>query len=170
VSSASRTNVLFVCLGNICRSPTAEGVFAAFVERRGLADLILMDSCGTGDWHIGSAPDSRATAAAAERGYDLCHLRGRQVHVSDFDKYDYILAMDQSNLLELQALRPDNYTGHLGLFLEFAPDVALFDVPDPYYDGAEGFAQVLDLVESASGGLLQRIVGEQDKGDEDSAG
>ncbi len=160
MSEHIRTSVLFVCLGNICRSPTAEGVFTALVERHGLAGSILVDSCGTGDWHIGRAPDSRATAAAAKRGYDLRHLRARQVNIDDFDRYHYILAMDESNLRDLQALRPHHHKGHLGLFLEFAPNGDLVDVPDPYYRGDEGFVQVLDLIESASAGLLQRIVGE----------
>jgi protein-tyrosine phosphatase len=161
VALPATTRVLFVCLGNICRSPTAEGVFTQLVQGRGLAASIEVDSSGTSNWHIGNAPDSRTTAAAAERGYDLRHLRGRQVQIADFDEYDYILAMDESNLADLQALRPDNYAGHLGLFLEFAPEVDLVDVPDPYYDGDEGFALVLDLIESASAGLLQRIAGEQ---------
>ncbi len=170
MASPQTTRVLFVCLGNICRSPTAEGVFTQRVQDRKLAASIEVDSCGTSNWHIGSAPDSRTTAAAAERGYDLRDLRGRQVQIADFDEYDYILAMDESNLTDLQALRPDNYAGHLGLFLEFAPEVDLVDVPDPYYDGDEGFALVLDLIESASAGLLQRIAGEQDKGDDHSNG
>lgn len=163
---ANITQVLFVCLGNICRSPTAEGVFSALLERRDLTDAIVVDSCGTSDWHIGSAPDARSTAAAAKRGYDLRHLRGRQVHAADFYRFDYILAMDQSNLRALQALCPADYAGHLGLFLAFAPDVALTDVPDPYYDADEGFSQVLDLVEAASAGLLEQIATKQIETDE----
>jgi protein-tyrosine phosphatase len=170
VSNPESTQVLFVCLGNICRSPTAEGVFTALVERRGLAGSIVADSCGTSDWHIGSAPDTRTIAAAGERGYDLRRLRGRQVQRSDFDRYDYILAMDRSNLLQLQTMCPPHYDGHLGLFLAFAPELAHIDVPDPYYGGTDGFEQVLDLIEAASAGLLQRIVLEQSKGDDVSAG
>ena len=157
--AVNSTSVLFVCLGNICRSPTAEGVFTALAAREGFLESIHIDSCGTGDWHIGRPPDSRATAAAAERGYDISQLRGRQVDSSDFDRFDYILAMDEDNLSELEALRPGHYRGHLGLFLEFAADTALTNVPDPYYKGEEGFVQVLDLIESASAGLLQRIAG-----------
>jgi protein-tyrosine phosphatase len=162
-------HVLFVCLGNICRSPTAEGVFAALVARSGLTDAIVVDSCGTSDWHVGNAPDPRTIAAAGERGYDLRQLRGRQVQRSDFELYDYILAMDRSNLLQLQTQCPRHYKGHLGLFLSFAPEHAQIDVPDPYYGGADGFERVLDMIETASAGLLQRIVAERSKGDEDSA-
>lgn len=164
------THVLFVCLGNICRSPTAEGVFAELVKRHGLANAIAVDSCGTSDWHIGSAPDSRTTAAAAKRGYDLRYLRARHIQRADFDTFDYILAMDRSNLRHLQALRPDHFAGHLGLFLELAPELAVMEVPDPYYGGDDGFEQVLDMVEAASIGLLQRIMAEQTKGDESQAG
>jgi low molecular weight protein-tyrosine phosphatase len=159
VPAENSTSVLFVCLGNICRSPTAEGVFTALAAREGLQETIHVDSCGTSDWHIGSPPDSRATAAAAERGYDISQLRGRQVDAGDFERFDFILAMDEDNLAELDALRPDHYSGHLGLFLEFARDTALTNVPDPYYKGDEGFVHVLDLIESASAGLLQRIAG-----------
>ena len=161
MSAAKPTSVLFVCLGNICRSPTSEVLFTALAAREGLLESLHIDSCGTSDWHIGSSPDSRATAAAAERGYEIHHLRGRQVDRSDFDRFDYILAMDEDNLSELETLRPGHYSGHLGLFLEFAADTALTNVPDPYYNGEEGFVQVLDLVESASAGLLQRIAGGQ---------
>jgi protein-tyrosine phosphatase len=169
VATGEPTRVLFVCLGNICRSPTAEGVFTAMVERRGLAHAIVVDSCGTSDWHVDSAPDPRTLAAAAGRGYDLRHLRGRQVQRADFDTYDYILAMDRSNLLQLQSACPATYAGHLGLFLALAPELALIDVPDPYNGGADGFEQVLDLIETASIGLLQRIVDEHTKGDESPA-
>jgi protein-tyrosine phosphatase len=146
-----------VCLGNICRSPTAHGVFEGFIERRGLSGEILVDSCGTGEWHVGSPPDRRAMAAAARRGYDLGHLRARQVQPADFDTFDYILAMDRDNLADLQAMCPAGFTGHLGLFLSFAGDGAPRDVPDPYYGGDAGFDLVLDLIESASAGLLQAL-------------
>lgn len=158
--------VLFVCLGNICRSPTAHGVFATLIDQRGLSGLVKVDSCGTGDWHLGSAPDPRAVAAASNRGYDLSRLRARQVQVDDFDVYDYILAMDGSNLEDLQALCPGDYRGHLGLFLSFAGELAPDDVPDPYYGGEEGFDQVLDLIEAASKGLLQVLSHERCRGDE----
>jgi protein-tyrosine phosphatase len=155
------TKVLFVCLGNICRSPTAQSVFAALVDQQGLAGLVEVDSCGTGDWHVGSKPDRRAIKAAAQRGYDLSGLRGRQVHVEDFYVYDYILAMDGSNLEDLLALCPADYRGHLGLFLSFAGENVPDDVPDPYYGGGEGFDRVLDLIEAASEGLLQVLSNER---------
>ncbi|GAB3272234.1 low molecular weight protein-tyrosine-phosphatase [Parahaliea aestuarii] len=155
---SSQVRILFVCLGNICRSPTAHGVFEQMVAARGLSARVEVDSCGTGDWHIGRAPDQRAQAAAAARGYDLQHLRARQVSPADFDRFDYILAMDESNLRDLQAMRPASFTGHLGLFLPFA-DSPEREVPDPYYGGDEGFDRVLDLIEAASSGLLAEIDG-----------
>ena len=155
--AGAMTRVLFVCLGNICRSPTAHGVFAALVERHGLAQSIEVDSCGTGGWHVGEPPDRRATLEAGARGYDLRPLRARQLRTDDFRRFDYILAMDASNLADLQAARPTGFSGHLGLFLEFAPARREREVPDPYYGGDEGFAHVLDLVEEASQGLLREI-------------
>jgi protein-tyrosine phosphatase len=149
--------VLFVCLGNICRSPTAHGVFARVVEEAGLESEVLVDSAGTGAWHIGEAPDGRATIAARERGYDLSPLRARQVTIGDFDQFDYILAMDRSNLMHLQALAPEHFPGYLGLLLDFHPGSAEREVPDPYYGGDEGFNHVLDLVEAASQGLLKSL-------------
>lgn len=157
--------VLFVCLGNICRSPTAHGVFAALVERRGQSHRVEVDSCGTGNWHVGEAPDARATAEAAARGYDLSPLRARQVNVGDFDRYDYILAMDQQNLADLQRLCPPDYAGRLGLFLSFAEGVGVEEVPDPYYGGSQGFTEVLDLVEAASEGLLHALQQERNTDD-----
>lgn len=159
MTNAAATRVLFVCLGNICRSPTAHGVFESLVRARGLQDAIQIDSCGTGDWHIGHAPDQRATAEAALRGYDLTSLRARQVQVTDFVEFDYILAMDKKNLHDLKAMSAPDFSGHLGLFLPFDPAAKLEEVPDPYYGGDEGFAQVLDMVETASEGLLQEICG-----------
>ena len=151
------TRVLFVCLGNICRSPTAQGVFESLAARRGLAREVQADSCGTGNWHVGSAPDKRAVAAAARRGYDLSGLRARQVRPEDFSAFDYILAMDRDNLADLKAMRPPGFRGHLGLFLAFAGNGAPADVPDPYYGGEAGFDLVLDLIESASEGLLRTL-------------
>ena len=153
------TRVLFVCLGNICRSPTAHGVFEAKVREQGLQDQIEVDSCGTGDWHIGHPPDRRAAAEAARRGFPLDHLRARQVRSQDFEQFDYILAMDQQNLADLRAMCPPYFTGHLGLFLPFAPDNPTDEVPDPYYGGDEGFTRVFDMVEAASDGLLREIQG-----------
>lgn len=148
--------VLFVCLGNICRSPTAEGVFRHYVEQAGLSDKITIDSAGTADWHIGKAPDPRTVAAAAKRGYDLSPLRGRQVQAEDFAKFDLILAMDNSNLSNLQAIQPADGKAELALYLPrfgISPD----EVPDPYYGGADGFELVLDMLEQASEVLLDEI-------------
>lgn len=145
--------VLFVCLGNICRSPTAEAVMRQRLQQAGLADRIEVDSAGTGDWHVGKAPDSRTQQAASRRGYDLSSLRGRQVSVDDFARFDLILAMDGANLRDLQRMRPAQARGELDLYLrrfELAED----DVPDPYYGGSEGFEHVLDLLEQASDALL----------------
>lgn len=150
-------NVLFVCLGNICRSPAAEGVFRALVAREGLDGKIVCDSAGTGSWHIGEPPDKRMRAAARRRGVDLDALRGRQVTVADFERFDYVLAMDDDNLANLQALCPPGRAGRLARFLDFAPEAGRSDVPDPYYGGEAGFERVLDLVEMASKGLLADI-------------
>lgn len=150
-------SVLFVCLGNICRSPTAHGVFASQVAAAGLSDVIVVDSAGTGAWHVGEPPDERATAAASARGYDLSLLRARQVTPGDFRRFDYILAMDRSNLSHLEALRPTDYSGHLGLFLAFHPASPVVEVPDPYYGGRDGFEDVLDMVEAAGESLLEDI-------------
>lgn len=149
--------VLFVCLGNICRSPTAHGVFQHLVDREGLSDRILVDSCGTGSFHIGSPPDARAIRAASKRQYDLSPLRARQVRPEDFSSFDYILAMDRMNLGNLKAMAPKDYKGHLDLFLSFSQQRAYTQVPDPYYENEEGFELVLNLVEDASQGLLQAI-------------
>lgn len=149
-------SVLFVCLGNICRSPTAEGVFRRRAEQRGLLAGLDVDSAGTGDWHVGKAPDPRAREAAATRGYDLSSLRARQVRVSDFDQYDLILAMDQDNFSDLAAMQPTDGKARLQLFLEYA-GMPGAEVPDPYYGGQRGFDQVLDLVEKACDGLLDAL-------------
>lgn len=149
--------VLFVCLGNICRSPTADGVFRKLLADQGLTDRIAVDSCGTGDWHIGKAPDQRAQAVAKQRGYDLSVLRARSIHMTDFERFDYILAMDESNLKDLLNMASLQHHDKISLFLEYAPNSDLTAVPDPYYDGADGFEHVLDLVEEACGGLLENI-------------
>ncbi|GIK88149.1 MAG: low molecular weight phosphotyrosine protein phosphatase [Burkholderiales bacterium] len=154
---ARDASVLFVCLGNICRSPTAEAVFRERAARAGLAQRIVVDSAGTGDWHVGRPPDRRAIAHAAKRGYDLTPLRARQVAPGDFDRFRWILAMDEANLRDLQALRPRAHHGHLGLFLDFAPSLGVREVPDPYYGGLDGFERVLDLVEEASERLLEHV-------------
>lgn len=149
-------NVLFVCLGNICRSPTAHGVFQHLIDRHRLQHAIHIDSAGTGDWHIGRAPDKRSSAAALQRGYDLSVLRARQVSAQDFDRFDYILAMDAQNLKDLQQMRPAHFRGELDLFLRYGAG-HLHEVPDPYYGGDDGFEHVLDLVEDAAQGLLRAI-------------
>lgn len=144
-------------MGNICRSPTAEAVFRAYVAKAGLEQNILIDSAGTHDYHIGESPDRRAQHAALRRGYDMSMLRGRQAGAGDFERFDYVLAMDHDNLTILQRLRPCNTKSHLGLFLEFAQHARAREVPDPYYGGAEGFERVLDMIEDASEGLLKHI-------------
>lgn len=159
------TRVLFVCLGNICRSPTAEAVFRRKAEQTGWTDLLLADSAGTAAWHIGKAPDARAQDHARERGYDLSTLRARQVGLEDFVTFDHILAMDDDNLDALKRLRdqarmtfgPDAKAS-LDRLLSYHPDTPRHDVPDPYYGGASGFEQVLDLVESACDGLLRQLL------------
>ncbi|EJM19501.1 protein-tyrosine-phosphatase [Pseudomonas sp. GM21] len=150
--------VLFVCLGNICRSPTAEGVLRHKLREAGLADHIEVASAGTGDWHVGKAPDKRSQAAAKLRGYDLSAQRAQQVTRADFATYDLILAMDNSNLRHLKALQPAKGKAELDLFLRrFQSE--LDEVPDPYYDGDQGFEQVLDLIERASDLLVIELKG-----------
>jgi len=149
--------ILMVCLGNICRSPTAEVVLRSRAQKLGIADRVVVASAGTGDWHAGMPPDRRAIAHAAKRGYDLTPLRARQVEPEDFERFGWILAMDQSVLRELKSLKPATFQGRLGRFLDFAPHTGLRDVPDPYYGGAGHFEQVLDLVEHASDGLLAHL-------------
>ncbi len=149
--------VLFVCLGNICRSPTAHGVFEQTVANAGLSGQISVDSAGTADWHVDEPPDPRTIRAARERGIDLSRQRGRQVTVADFAAFDSILAMDRANLQALQRLCPARHQYKLRLFLDYAPHLGLTDVPDPYYGGPQGFQQVLDLIEAAAAGLLADI-------------
>ncbi|GHA91593.1 low molecular weight protein-tyrosine-phosphatase [Modicisalibacter luteus] len=148
--------VLFVCLGNICRSPSAEGVFRAHLARSGLADRVEIDSCGVGDWHVGKGPDPRALEAARRRGIDISSLRARQLAPSDYQAFDYILAMDHDNLAAIQQGRPTDCRAHIGLFLEFAGEHDRA-VPDPYYGGEQGFEEVLDLIEAASEGLIEEL-------------
>lgn len=151
-------HVLFVCLGNICRSPTAHGLFEAYVKANQLDHRIAVDSAGTAAWHVGCPPDSRSVEAAYGRGYALDHLRARQVQPEDFEQFDYILAMDRENLANLEAMRPADFAGHLGLFLSFADEIEAVEVPDPYHGGPQGFEEVLDMIEAASDGLLARLV------------
>lgn len=149
--------VLFVCLGNICRSPTAEAVFRAVLAREAPGLGIEVDSAGTAGYHIGDPPDARSQQAARRRGYDLAPLRARRVEPQDYERFDLILAMDQENLDTLREHAPRGSRAQLKLFLEFAADADTVEVPDPYYGGANGFEHVLDLVEAASNGLLRHI-------------
>ena len=144
-------------MGNICRSPTAEVVFRHLVEQAGLTEHVLIDSAGTHDYHVGSQPDKRAQRAAAQRGYDMNKLRGRQVEVADFERFDYVLAMDHDNLSILQRLCPEDRRKRLGLFLQYASRHDEREVPDPYYGEGGGFERVLDMVEDAAEGLLSHI-------------
>jgi protein-tyrosine phosphatase len=157
MSVSKKTEILFVCTGNICRSPTAEAVFRARVENAGLERHILIDSAGTHDYHVGELPDVRAQHAALRRGYDMSRLRGRQVGTADFVRFDYVLAMDAANLALLKRLCPPERHGCLGLFLEYASRHREREVPDPYYGGADGFERVLDMVEDAAEGLLAHV-------------
>jgi len=147
------TRVLFICLGNICRSPTAEGVFRARAAAAGLQCTV--DSAGTGAWHVGEAPDRRAQAEARKRGYDLSHQRARQAVADDFQDFDMILAMDRSNLANLKRLRPEGAKAKLSLFLDLLADQPLREVPDPYYE--DGFDTVLDLIEEGCDALIGQI-------------
>jgi protein-tyrosine phosphatase len=152
--------ICFVCLGNICRSPTAEGVMREQVAAAGLADAISIDSAGTGDWHVGEAPDSRAQQAARSRGYDLSALRARQIEAADFERFDLVLAMDAANLAELRKRCPPRHHGKVRLLAEFGSDASVREIADPYFGGAQGFEQVLDQCEDACRGLLARLTGD----------
>ncbi|HVE51154.1 MAG TPA: low molecular weight protein-tyrosine-phosphatase [Casimicrobiaceae bacterium] len=156
-----RDSVLFVCMGNICRSPTAEGVFRERARLAGVDSRILVASAGTGDWHVGEPPDRRAIAHAEKRGYDLRKQRARQIAIDDYQRFHWILAMDRGILREVNALRPIGHEGHIGLFLDLAPELGVRDVPDPYFGGADGFEKVLDLIEAASESLLRKIIAER---------
>lgn len=149
--------VLFVCMGNICRSPTAQGVFRDLVDKAGLSQRITTDSAGTIDYHAGRPPDRRARETAVKRGLDLSDLRARQVLVKDFDRFDYLLAMDRDNFDDLVALCPPGQEHKLHLFMDFASHLEVQEVPDPYYGGPAGFERVFDMVEQAAIGLLERI-------------
>jgi protein-tyrosine phosphatase len=151
-----KVGILLVCLGNICRSPTAEGVFRRLAEQSGLLDQLVIDSCGTGSWHIGKQPDARAMAAAARRGVDLSGLRARQFEPSDLDRFEYIVTMDRANLADIRDVWRQNGGTEPRLFLDYS-GAGADEVPDPYYGGEDGFEQVLDLIEDASEGLLRDI-------------
>jgi protein-tyrosine phosphatase len=150
--------ILFVCMGNICRSPSAEGVFRRVLQERAAQLHVQIDSAGTHDYHIGEPPDSRALAAALRRGVDLSELRARQVADHDFELFDLILAMDEENLRELRARAHAKYHDRIRLLLDYAPESNRRAVPDPYYGGEQGFEDVLDLLEEASEGLVQELI------------
>ena len=152
-----RVSVLFVCMGNICRSPTAEGVFRKVVADAGMSERVHIESAGTHAFHSGAAPDHRAQAAAQRRGVALHEIRARRVSDEDFETFDYILVMDKDNLEELRQRAPEGHRRKVHLFLEFSGGAQVVEVPDPYYGGASGFELVLDLVEQASERLLERI-------------
>ncbi|HEV2700747.1 MAG TPA: low molecular weight protein-tyrosine-phosphatase [Steroidobacteraceae bacterium] len=149
--------ILFVCLGNICRSPTAEAVLRGLAASEAPELGLIVDSCGTANYHPGSPPDRRSQAVARKRGYDLSDLRARQLRDGDFASFDLILAMDRSNLQELRERAPPGVRDRIQLFLDYAPEQPLREVPDPYYGGPGGFEAVLELIEAASRGLLRRL-------------
>ncbi len=150
--------ILFICMGNICRSPTAEGVFRRLLLERAPQLEVHIDSAGTHDYHVGKAPDARARAAALRRGIDISHLRARQVVVEDFERFDLILAMDDENLRELKRRADREYHQRIRLLMDFAPTAQRREVPDPYYGGEPGFEEVLDLLEEASVGLIEEML------------
>ncbi len=154
---AKSIGVLFCCMGNICRSPTAEGVFRRHVVSAGLENRIRIDSAGTHAYHVGRAPDLRSQAAAAVRGYELGNIRARQIVQQDFAEFGYILAMDKGNLAELKRVVPREYRAKPGLFMNYGVRQAGSEVPDPYYGDLESFEQVLDMVEDGCAGLLSAI-------------
>jgi len=157
MKNSKHVSVLFVCMGNICRSPTAEGVFRHLVQQEGHDNWITTDSAGTHAYHIGEQPDLRSQQTARGRGIDLSDLRARKATIVDFNEFDYILAMDNDNYLMLEDLCPPGHEEKLSLFLDFSKDYSETEVPDPYYGGDQGFEHVFDLVESASRGLLDDI-------------
>jgi protein-tyrosine phosphatase len=152
-----KTRVLMVCLGNICRSPTAEAMLRKHVHEAGLDARVEVDSAGTADYHVGSPPDRRAIAHGEKRGLAMKKLRGRQVQRSDFERFDFILAMDDDNLENLLRLRPEGSRAEVGLLMDYARDAGSREVPDPYYGGTEEFERVLDLVDAASAGLVKAL-------------
>lgn len=147
-------NILFVCMGNICRSPTAEGVFRALADEAGLGQVLIADSAGIGAYHVGEAPDARAQAAARRRGYDLSKIRARQVAAADFERFDLILAMDARVLVALRRQTGEAYRHKIRPYMDYAHARAEREVPDPYYGGTGGFEHALDLIEDVSRGLL----------------
>lgn len=152
-----KIKVLFVCMGNICRSPTAEGVFLALLNKNNLVDHFVIDSAGTHAYHINEGPDLRAQKAAKNRGVELSHLRARKVVFGDFEDFDYLLAMDGENYDILMEACPDEFKSKINFFMDYAPDLGVREVPDPYYGGKYGFERVLDMTEEASVGFLNSL-------------
>jgi low molecular weight protein-tyrosine phosphatase len=149
--------IMFVCTGNICRSPTAEGVFRKLVAEAGLADRVTIASAGTQGYHEGEPPDERSQAAALNRAVDISAQRARKVRRADFQDFDLILAMDRSHYRALRGMAPPSAAERVRLFLDYAPDLGLKDVPDPYYGGPDGFEDVLDMIETAAEALLEDV-------------
>ena len=156
-ADSTRVTILFVCLGNICRSPTAHGVFQSMVDDADLSNRVRVYSAGTGDWHAGEPPDDRAQRHAYRRGYDLSDLRARHLSKGDLALADLVLAMDRANLAAIRGLSAPKDVAKARLLLDFAPDQPVREVPDPYSGGAAGFEKVLDLVETACRGLLAHV-------------
>lgn len=156
------TRVLFVCLGNICRSPLAEGVFRAAVARRGLEARFEVDSCGTGGWHAGEGPDRRSVDVARRHGFDISRQRARQLAPDDFDSFEWLVAMDRSNERTILQRKPARSTAKVLRILSLSPDAPGPDVPDPYYGGPGGFDDVYDLLDAACERLLDEILGEEE--------
>lgn len=152
-----KIRICFVCMGNICRSPTAQGVFANMLQREGLSEVVEVDSAGTHAYHVGEPPDRRARAAALKRKIDLGPQRARRVASEDFEDFDYIVAMDRSNQEDLMEIASPGQHDKIRLFLEYAAELPEIDVPDPYYGGPQGFERVLDLIEVASQALIAEI-------------
>jgi protein-tyrosine phosphatase len=159
----AKHRLLFVCLGNICRSPMAEGAFRRVAEDEGVLHLFDIDSAGLGDWHVGQAPDTRAQTAARDRDIDISGQSARQIEPADYDRFDLLLAMDGSNYQELVQLAPSDARHKIRRFLDFAPHVGTQDVPDPFYGGREGFDHALDLIEEAARGLLAELLSNDQK-------
>ena len=160
MNKQKKLSVLFVCLGNICRSPTAHAVFQKCVSDNGLSDIINIDSAGTGDWHIGRPPDKRSSEKAKELGYDLSDLRARLVEISDFENFSYILVMDSKNLADVRKLAPKDHKAKIELLLNYSTRNRIddvYEVPDPYFGGEDGFDRVLTLIEDATQGFLDYL-------------
>lgn len=157
MDDTAKVKILLVCMGNICRSPTAEGVLRERLRQAGLDDVVATESAGTHDYHVGKAPDPRAQQAASQRGIDISDLRARQVERSDFDEFDLVLAMDRGNYEILRADCPPKHADKVGMFLDYAAQRSEREVPDPYFGGRQGFEHVFDLIEESSDGLIAEL-------------